>query len=157
MDYLALLEHSYKEISENHCIDDLERYEYLVNYIFDIYAYDNQQEEFFCRKCIEVCQALTDRATYDYIADQENYRWYLIILHLPFFANRISWGTSIRGAFWDRQSHYGNQKTHFKLSSCGLYVGDEQQLEWEFEDDDWLKFIKAVIEFFGDDTYEFHH
>ena len=58
--------------------------------------------------------------------------------NMPFFANRLDWGTSIRGAWW-------NDCT---FQTCGLWNGYDQMLEQiKFTSEEWKRFINAVIEF----------
>lgn len=52
----------------------------------------------FARKAVEVCAAINDRQTFDYINDPNDYLWYLLMCNMPFFAERLECGISIRGA-----------------------------------------------------------
>ena len=61
---------------------------------------------------------------------------------MPFFAEKLEWGTSIRGAWWNLR---GDRK--FKIKSCGLYIGDEQLLEISFDENEWTQFINVMIQF----------
>jgi hypothetical protein len=77
--------------------------------------------------------------TNEYIeSSPENYRWHIIMCNMPFFANRIEWGTSIRGAWW---------KPDITLTSCGLWEDDKQIDTLEFSSDEWASFIHAVVHF----------
>ncbi len=84
-DYRELLEHSYLQTSASD-ESGLSRLAYLADYIFDFTTYDSEMGELFATKALEVCAAINDNATFDYIKDQENYRWYLLI-HVLYFAN----------------------------------------------------------------------
>ena len=87
--------------------------------------------------------ALLNRETFAYILDERAYMWFIIMCNMDFFSERIEWGTSIRGAWWDI---YG--KKEFEIKSCGLYEGEEQILEpLKFNKDQWGLFIKAMQEF----------
>lgn len=137
MDYKALLSHSYKMELDDECAPRC-RLEYLSRSIFEFVTYDQSMDELFARKAVEVCAAITSRTTFEYIQDEKNYEWYLIMCNLPFFSTRIEWGSSIRGAWW--VSTY--------LSSCGLWMGDDQIIgEIPFTIQEWEEFIRAIIEF----------
>ena len=125
--------------------DDLTPLEYLCGHIFDITTYAADQDEKIGKKVIEVIDAINNRTTFDYIKNEDDHTWYLLICNLPFFKKRLNWGTSIRGAWWDYE-HWNDKM--FKLSSCGL-VGDdgEQQTDWELSKDEWEDFMRACVEF----------
>ena len=142
MDYLALLEHSYKQTKQDRADASLGRLEFLAEDIFSITTYENIISSLMAQKILEVCKAITDRHTFEYIKSTEGNLWYLILVNLPFFQGKLSWGTSIRGAFWDL---YG--KNRFAIKSCGLYEGYNQVLEISFDKDQWPKFINDMIAF----------
>jgi len=139
MNYLKLLENSYKVEKEHmsECGPD-SRLEYLSRNIFDFTTYDSQIDELFARKAVEVCEAINNRQTFEYIKDTENYKWYLIMCNMPFFYCRLEWGTSVRGAWWIGSN----------FQTCGLWNGYDQLYEpIAFTDKEWINFINAVIEF----------
>ena len=119
------------------------RLEFLADHVFDFTTYDSAMSELFAAKALDVCVAISNGTTLDYIKAEDNYRWFLLMVNMPFFAGRLEWGTSIRGAWWD----YGPQK----LESCGLWRGEEQTLTVEFTRDEWLAFIAAVVAFAATD------
>lgn len=137
MDYQQLLLHSLnKELGWD---ESVSRLGYLSAYIFDFTTYDDDMDEVLAEKAVEVCEAITNKTTYEYIdASPENYRWYIIMCNMPFFAQRIEWGTSIRCAWW---------KLHITFSSCGLWEDDTQIDTLEFSSDEWASFIHAVVHF----------
>ena len=136
MDYLKLLEHSYAMAAGDECPPD-SRLEFLGEQIFGFTTYDGEMSAMFAGKAIEVCDAINKGATFDFIKDPERYRWFLLMCNMPFFAGRLNWGTSIRGAWWDTN----------KLESCGLYEGEEQLLELHFTREEWAEFAKALVVF----------
>lgn len=140
MDYLKLLEYSYaveKEIRE--CPPNTNA-EFLANSIFDFTTYDSRMDDLFGRKAVEVCAAINDRKTFDYQRTPEGYLWYLIMCNMPFFAGKLEWGTSIRGAWW------GGNET-FELSSYGLWENYEQILPLKFNKEQWKDFVNAMVIF----------
>jgi hypothetical protein len=139
MDYLKLLQNSYEtELRINECAPE-SPLEYLGDSIFDFTTYDGEMSVLFAQKAVEVCDAISSQTTFEYIKDEESYRWYLLMCNMPFFASKLEWGTSIRGAWWD-------QKITFQ--SCGLWDGDEQLAdEMTFTGKEWALFMAAVSEF----------
>ena len=138
-DYKALLEHSYAmHSSSSYCKES--RAQYLSQEIFNFKTYSDEMDSLFSSKAVEVCEAITNRTTFGYIKDQRDHEWFLIMCNMPFFADRISWGSSIRSAFWEPSS----------FETLGLWHGDEQITESiDFELDDWESFMRALIEFAG--------
>jgi hypothetical protein len=134
-----LLEHSFNLTRGFGGGHEMSRLEFLAEYVFDFTTYDTEMGELFARKALEVCAAINDGKTFDYIKDADNYRWYLLMVNMPFFAGRLEWGTSVRGAWWD----HGAQK----LESCGLWREGEQVLSMEFPRSEWARFVAALVEF----------
>ena len=110
--------------------------------IFDFTTYDGEIDIFFAKKAIEVCEAITNKTTFEYIRDKENYKWYLALCNMPFFQEKIDWGSSIRGAWW---GIYGDDT--FKISSCGLWKNGEQVLDLELNEQQWFLFIGSMVKF----------
>lgn len=148
MDYKELLAHSYKVAAEASECPPESRLDYLGSDIFNFTTYDGEMSALFARKAIEVCAAINNRLTFDYIKEPNNYRWYLLMCNMPFFSERLEWGTSIRGAWWGAMP--GKQ---IELQSCGLWLGNEQLHQtMKFSREEWEKFIAAVVEFAADET-----
>jgi hypothetical protein len=141
MDYLKLLEHSFemeKEVSGSGS-GPKSRLEYLGEYIFNFTTYDSEMSELFAAKAVEICAAINCDKTFEYIKDQNNYIWFLLMCNMPFFVDKLEWGVSIRGAWWDYD---------IEFSSYGLWNGDEQLTEiMKFNSDEWKLFIDAFINF----------
>lgn len=134
-DYLSLLDKSYQDIKENLGDPAITRLEYLADNIFEFTTYENTYSTMFTRRALDVCEAITNKTTLDYIGDEDNEMWYYLMVNIPFFVNKINWGTSIRGAFWD-------------LDESGFYKEGKQFRGMFFSSmDDWDKFIVAIIKF----------
>ena len=143
MDYLNLLNHSFAIEKETGSCPPESRFEFLAENIFNFTTYDSEMSDLFGRKAVEVCIAVNERTTFEYLKSEEGYKWYLIMCNMPFFAGKLEWGTSIRGAWWDLQG----SKT-FELSSCGLWDGYEQILDpLKFNEEQWMLFVKAMSVF----------
>jgi hypothetical protein len=136
--YIELLERSYKE----HCsfFGECSRLDFLTENIFDVTTYNSGISEDIGVRLIQVAEAITRRETYEYIADKENHLWYIACVNFPFFKNKITWGCSIRGAWWDI--------TDVVFSTCALF--DEkgnQKLDWTFSDEEWKEFTLSFRPF----------
>ncbi len=142
MNYLKLLRESYKETADNRDDPTLEKLEFLANDIFGFTTYENVVSSMMAKKAIEVCKAISDKKTFDYIANEEGNFWYLVMVNMPFFENRLEWGTSIRGVWWDL---WGDKE--FIIKSCGLFSEGEQILELKLNNSEWIKFIEAMANF----------
>jgi len=140
MNYRLLLEHSFDVSKRMDECPPRGRLDYLSQHIFDFTTYDSAVDELFAGKAVEVCNAITNRTTFEYIETEEGNLWYLLMCNMPFFYPRLDWGTSIRGAWW------GNGAITFQ--SCGLYVEEDQLSEpLTFSHDEWESFMRAVVEF----------
>lgn len=138
MNYLNLLKHSYEVERSDSCPPE-SPLEYLGEHVFDFTTYDGKMSALFASKAVEVCEAVTNKATFEYIEDADNYRWYLLMCNMPFFASKLEWGTSIRGAWWEHE---------IAFHSFGLWKGEEQLVdEIVFTGDEWPQFMIAVAEF----------
>lgn len=141
MSYLKLLESSYNQAlsrGEFTC----SKLEFIGNHIFEFETYEDVVLSLMTKKAIEVCGVITNFTTFDYIKDDNNNMWFLVMVNMPFFKNKLEWGVSIRGAWWDC---YPNKC--FKLESCGIYNGEEYLYEIEFDDKEWFAFIEAISVF----------
>ena len=139
MNYLQLLNDGYAEDRQMSECPPESRVEYLAQHVFGFVTYDSAMDELLGARAIEVCRAISTRTTFDYIKDAEQYRWFVVMCNMPFFATRVDWGTSIRGAFWQRGQPV--------LNSCGLFLGHAQVNSLEFAEGEWEKFILAVVSF----------
>jgi len=116
------------------------RLEYLSDYIFDFTTYDSEKAEEFAMRAVEVAEVINNGHTFDYIKDPVQYRWYLLMVNMPFFAGRLEWGTSVRGAWWVHEP--------MTYSSCGLWDGERQVHEMlTLEREQWRAFIAAIVTF----------
>ena len=141
--YRQLLEEGFEQCRHEGGGDPHARLEFLSDHIFNFTTYDGELAELFAIRALEVCSAISSKKTFEYIKDQEQYRWYLAMVNMPFFADRLEWGTSIRGAWW---GWYPRKTTEY--SSCGLWQDDEQLHETiEFTEPQWIEFIAAILEF----------
>ncbi|WP_274644919.1 hypothetical protein [Pseudomonas serbica] len=147
MDYKQLLEHSFNtEKLHGECPSESPLV-FLADHIFDFTTYDEGMSKLFASKAVEVCLAITKRTASEYVQDEDNYRWFLLMCNMPFFAKRIEWGTSLRGAWWNP-----DRSMMMELTSCGFWIGDEQKHKpLRFNTEQWRGFMLAVGEFAASD------
>lgn len=110
--YLEMLENSYAMTCDEESSPPNSRLDYVGEYIFNFTTYDSDMSVLFAKKAIEACLAITEKATFEYIKDPEQYKWFLLMCNMPFFQPKLSWGGSIRGAC-------GNQKLILIVAACG--------------------------------------
>ena len=119
------------------------RLQFLGQFIFQFETDDPAMTELFARKALGVCGAISDRKTFEYIENEEDYTWFLLMANFSFFRERIEWGVSIRGAGWSSEI-----PCRIDLDTCGLWEGGRQVPYLAFEDrDDWGRFIAALRHF----------
>ncbi len=85
------------------------KYVWCSNYVFNLTTYDNELDEIFVKKIFEVCKAILERKTFEFIKESdEKYRQFIIVCNLLSRFEWINWGTSIRGAWFEENR--SNQK-----------------------------------------------
>ncbi len=142
-DYRRMLEEGHAEIDAFQGQGRTSRLEYLADNVFDFTTYEGEYSELFARKALEVCAAISDSKTLEYIKEPENRLWYLLMVNMPFFADKLEWGTSIRGAWWGEPPH---KKIEFE--SCGLFLDGEQlRGPMEFTREQWQELVAAMLDF----------
>ena len=151
MNYMELLENSLKQMNERlNRHEPTGRLEFLADHVFDFTTYDSGVSIMFAKHAVEVIDAISNKKTFDYFkGNDERYKWYLIMVNMPFFERRLNWGGSIRGAWWDDPQPF--------IDSCGLYEGEDQLGKLEFAERNYKlpldqptefeQFMKTVVEF----------
>jgi hypothetical protein len=104
-----------------------------LSYLFGFVTYDSELDEILVKRCLDVCDAVTNKTTFEYIAKSDDDRlWYTVVLSFPFFAERVEWGTSIRGTWW-RTKPPPISEGNFDIRFDSV--------------DDWVDFLAHVKEF----------
>lgn len=141
-DYLHLLEHSY-DMQAQHSMGSPpdSRLEFLGDHIFQFHTDDSEMSAKFAHLALAVCQCITDGKTFEFIEGKGRYAAYLLMLNTTFFADRFTYGGSIRGAWWETQPAQ-------KIDSCALWTPEGEQMgELEFTPEEWVAFVRAMIAF----------
>lgn len=146
-DYLNVLEESFDTQLEVYGEKRSSKLVWVANAIFDFNTYDDALDEEFAIIALEVAQAITKGKTFEYIEDETRYKNYVLMCHIPFFANRLSWGSSIRGAFWDCWVCGENKGDYFSLDSPYLKIDEDFNTIMTFSREEWKMFMEALFEF----------
>lgn len=125
--YLKLLKGGYKESSE--WGRETSKEEFLGFDIFGIDTCDDYMCEKMALEWLEVCECISENKTFEYISTDEKYETYLRTVNYKFFTDKLEYGTSIRGAWWDCGDYDSTDDRwtyKFKLETCGLWDDDKQ-------------------------------
>lgn len=139
MNYLELLNQSYA-ITNNIGNNRISPMAFLGGHVFDFTTYDDDMDELLGSKALEVCEAISNGKTFDYIKNEDNYQWYILMVNMSFFSGMLEWGGSIRGAWWDHGFS-------FDLDTCSLRDKESQSIEIKMSENEWREFIVAMREF----------
>lgn len=138
--YLAILEASYEEDQAFEPERSRSRLSYLADEIFDFTTYDDGIAEEFAAGALDVCEAINDKKTFEFIKDEAKYRWYLLMCNMPFFASRLEWGTSVRGAWWSAESGV-------HLVSGNFHIAGKLVHKLPVPEKMWSDFVRAMVRF----------
>lgn len=129
MKHKEKLDELYKEALESPFCPPENKIQFLGEYIFDFTTYDFSITEILANKMLEVIRAISEKTTFEYIKDENNYLNYLTMVNMPFLANKINWWTSIRWAWFDSWA-------------------DEIQInfDWSMKKDELSQFMKELLE-----------
>lgn len=91
----------YQKLYEDYCswCDVESKYEWCASDIFNLCTYDDELDELFVKKILEVCQVILNGDNLKYIENKEQYIQYIAVCQLLRQMNWIEWGTSIRGTW----------------------------------------------------------
>lgn len=99
------LDKGYNEV----CLDEnskCTKFQYLADYIFNFALYDDEMSELFGKAMCQVIEAILIRKTFEFQKiSRENYITFLLMVNMPFLDGKLSYGTSIRGAFFDGEEN----------------------------------------------------
>lgn len=142
INYKEWLDKLYLEEKENEC-PPKNKLQFLGSVIFDFTTYDGEADELFAKRMLEVIDCILKRNTFKYQEDEDNYINYLLMVNMPFLNGRLSWGTSIRGAWFDEYG-YGKEKEEdrvyeitygWKIPKSEIVEFMTQLVEWSKEEE----------------------
>jgi len=139
MKYLQLLRNSYAAACRHNEWPPQDHLDYIGEGIFGFETCNSRMSSLFAQKALEVCETLTAGSVTDYIKDEDNYLWYLIMRNMPFFMSKTNQVGSPSTAGWDSE---------IILQCGGLWNGDEpMDEEFTFTIQTWTEFLSDVSEF----------
>ena len=110
------------------------KYQFLSNLVFYLGVYDDEIEEKWGKAIFEVMCAIRDRGTFEYIGiDDTHYERYLLVCQLLYQKGWISWGSSIRCAWYI--DYEPNQKIMLDMLRVSIADErfDEEGIAWSIE------------------------
>lgn len=139
-EYLKLLEKDYQNTIEFQ-MEDISKLEYLGSHVFGFTTYASDLDEEFATNMLEVLDCILYKNTFEYI--ESNRLNYHRMVNMPFLENCLSWGTSIRGAWFCVDLYYDSELDKYVPKSIRL---DNPKVD--LSDTESLKsFIGAVLDF----------
>lgn len=119
----------------------INKLQFLGNRIFDFITYDYMADELFAKKTLEVIECILNRTNSHYQKSRENYINYMYIVNTPFMRDKLEWGSSIRGAWFDDHGHDSESAedrvyllTHdWRIAKSEINHFMKQLLEWVAE------------------------
>ena len=119
MNYKKKLDELFKKSTEQTSCPAPNKLAFLGEYIFDFTTYDSGIDELLASRMLEVVECILNRTTFEYQEEEENYLNYLLMVNYPFLHNKLEWGMSIRGAWFDE---YGSHSDGGVYDIC--YIDD---------------------------------
>lgn len=109
---------------------------FLGSDVFDFTTYDGEVYELFAKKMIEVIDCILNKKTFDYQNEStENYLNFLTMVNMPFLSDKLEWGMSIRGAWFDEYGHHSDEDKLYRIT-----------YKWKIPKSDINKFFSELIE-----------
>lgn len=119
------------------------KYEWAASNIFDLTTYDGSLDEKFVKAIIEVCKVILDGDNFEYMMDERNYVKYILVCQVLDRFHWIDWGTSIRGAWFERENFAPYGATEPIVSKDIL----EECKWWSAEDGEWTEHVVNAVPF----------
>ena len=105
-----MLDERFKEEVETSECPPRNKLAFIGSDVFDFTTYDGAMDEFLAGKMIEVVDCILNGTTFEYQKDEANYINYLTMVNMPFLKDKLEWGTSIRGAWFDEYGHHSEKE-----------------------------------------------
>ena len=140
MDYIKRLDEIMKHEAETTGSPSHNKMAFIGNYIFNFTTYDGFMDELLAGKMMEVIECILNGTTFEYHKHGENeanYINYLVMVNMPFLKDKIEWGGSIRGAWFDEYGHHSESKPAVYEIGCVDLVVPKIEIK---------QFIKQLIE-----------
>lgn len=117
--YSQILDEAYAESKGYECSPST-KMEFVGDTIFDFVTYSGEMDKLFASRMIEVIECILSGNQFEYQAiSDENYVNYITMVNMPFLIDKLDWGTSIRGAWFDE---YCVDKSPYEIGTIGIIV-----------------------------------
>ena len=126
--FIKLLDDNYKE-SIDFGYEYESKIEYVGSEIFDFTTYDGNIDILFANKMIDVIKCILSKTTFEY--QKDNYIDYLTMVNMPFLVDKLEWGSSIRGAWFDEYKEY--EINYIKIKKEELEIFMKDLIKWCYE------------------------
>ena len=135
--FIKVLDENYKFWKESEFgVPPESKMEYIGHVIFNFTTYSNSIDELFAALMMPVIRCILEKKTFEYQEDRSQYINYLHMVNMPFLVNKLEWGTSIRGAWFDDYQEYE--------IDCGRIIIEKQELSIFIADlIEWSEFYKS--------------
>ena len=104
--------------------------EFLGATIFDFTTYDGDIDILFAERMIEVIECILNGTTFEYQSDRDKYVNYLTMVNMPFLVDKLEWGGSVRGAWFDNHKQYKIDCDRLIIEKGELCEFIKQLIEW---------------------------
>jgi len=128
-DFKKELDELYKFWQEDECPPE-SKLQFLGDVIFDFTTYDSEMSEYFAGEMIEVLECILDKETYEYISISYHKINYLTMVNMPFLSDKLSWGGSIRGAWFQCDSDVRLDCGRLRINGNEFAEFIKQLLQW---------------------------
>lgn len=102
--------------------------DFIVEIIFNLTTYDSDINELLGNKMIKVIDCILNKTTFEYQKDKANYENYLMMVNMSFLEDKLEWGTSIRGAWFDDFKEY--EIANIKIQKGQLSIFMQELIDW---------------------------
>ena len=126
--FIKLLDDNYKE-SIDFGYEYESKIEYVGSEIFDFTTYDGNIDILFANKMIDVIKCILSKTTFEY--QKDNYIDYLTMVNMPFLVDKLEWGSSIRGSWFDDYKEY--EINYIKIKQKELEIFMKDLIKWCYE------------------------
>lgn len=142
MDFKSVLKQAHEELCD-FSGREVGRLEFLAEEVFEIVTYESEASKVLAVVAIDVAMAISKGETFEFIKKSDTNRmWFYVMCNMPFFARKISWGTSIRGAFWSDSTEDAAWLTCYQVADENKFVLNKKSIE---------SLVDAIVEFAGEE------
>lgn len=103
--FVQELDKNYQFWKEEECAPE-SKLEYLGKIVFGFTTYSGDLDVLFAEKMLPVLRCIINRTNFEYIKDSDQHVNYIAMCNSPFLVDKLEWGTSIRGAWFDSYKRY---------------------------------------------------